>query len=148
MRDLERSRSFYERYFGAQAGVRYVNEQKQFTSYFLSFASGARLELMHTPTVEAALTAEDAELQGYAHLAFSVGSKQKVDALTERLRDDGYDVVGEPRRTGDGYYESVVLDPDGNHVEITVQRDDDVRHTQRAAAFLAPGVEHPAPTAV
>lgn len=119
-RDLERSRSFYERYFDAQAGARYVNEQKQFTSYFLSFASGARLELMHTPTVEAVLPAEDAEWQGYAHVAFSVGSEQKVDALTKRLRDDGYEVVGEPRRTGDGYYESVVLDPDGNRVEITV----------------------------
>jgi lactoylglutathione lyase len=118
--DLERARSFYEQYFDAQAGARYVNEQKQFTSYFLSFASGARLEIMHKPTVEAMLTTEDAEWQGYAHLAFSVGSEQKVDALTERLRTDGYEIVGAPRRTGDGYYESVVLDPDGNHVEITV----------------------------
>lgn len=118
--DLERARRFYERYFDAQAGARYENEQKQFTSYFLRFASGARLELMHKPTVAAALTAKNAESHGYAHLAFSVGSAQEVDALTERLRSDGYDVVGEPRRTGDGYYESVVLDPDGNRVEITI----------------------------
>ena len=118
--DLERARSFYERYFKAQAGPRYVNAQKQFTTYFLSFASGARLEIMHKPTVAAALASEGSERQGYAHLAFSVGSEQAVDNLTERLHSDGYEVVDGPRRTGDGYYESVVLDPDGNRVEITV----------------------------
>lgn len=118
--DLERARRFYERYFDAEAGSRYENEQKQFTSYFLRFASGARLELMHPPTIAQALVADDAEPQGYAHLAFSVGSEQAVDALTERLRRDGYVVASEPRWTGDGYYESVVLDPDGNPVEITV----------------------------
>lgn len=110
-RDLEGARAFYERYFDAQAGSRYVNP------HFLRFASGARLELMHKPTVAAALAGETRE---YAHLAFSVGSEQEVEALTERLRSDGYAVVGEPRRTGDGYYESVVLDPDGNRIEITV----------------------------
>lgn len=120
--DLERARHFYERYFDARAGARYENPRKQFTSYFLSFTSGARLELMHKPTVAAALAgdAPGTEREGYAHLAFSVGSEAAVDALTDRLRADGYRIAGDPRRTGDGYYESVVQDPDGNLVEITV----------------------------
>lgn len=118
--DLERARAFYEQYFDGTAGPRYENPAKQFTSYFLRFASGARLELMHRPDIVDALVGDDREALGYAHLAFSVGSEQAVDRLTERLRQDGYAVAGEPRRTGDGYYESVILDPDGNRVEITV----------------------------
>jgi len=118
--DLERARAFYETYFGDEAGPKYRNEEKNFTSYFLSFESGARLELMHTPALQSASVPEGAELQGYHHLAFSVGSEADVNQLTEEVRQDGYEVVGEPRRTGDGYYESVVLDPDGNRVEITV----------------------------
>lgn len=117
--DLDRSRAFYERTFGAIAGPRYHNPTKRFTSTFLRFASGARLELMHHPDVARAVY-DGPEPLGYAHLAFSVGSEDAVDALTDRLREDGVAVVGEPRRTGDGYYESVVLDPDGNRVEITV----------------------------
>lgn len=118
--DLEQSRSFYERYFDADAGPRYQNENEQFTSYFLRFDTGARLELMHKPTVASVPLSDGTDREGYAHLAFSVGSEQAVDHLTETLRQDGYEVAGEPRRTGDGYYESVVLDPDGNPVEITV----------------------------
>jgi lactoylglutathione lyase len=75
---------------------------------------------MHKPTIAAVFASEGTEPLGYAHLAFSVGSEHAVDDLTERLRGDGYEVVSGPRRTGDGYYESVVLDPEGNHVEITV----------------------------
>ena len=117
--DLERARTFYESFFDATAGDKYVNPEKQFSSYFLAFDSGARLELMHTPVMASAL--EDATATaGYAHLAFSVGSEHAVDALTDRLRDNGYEVIGEPRWTGDGYYESVVSDPDGNRVEITI----------------------------
>lgn len=116
--DLERSRTFYEHYFDATAGEKYVNPEKDFSSYFLTFDSGARLELMHTPALQA--KAEEAPLVGYAHIAMSVGSMEDVDALTENLRDDGYPVCSGPRRTGDGYYESVVLDPDGNHLEITI----------------------------
>lgn len=116
--DLERARAFYERYFDATAGEKYVNSEKNFSSYFLTFDSGARLELMHTPDIAAAQ--EGAPSVGYAHIALSVGSEQKVDALTARLREDGYAVCSGPRRTGDGYYESVVLDPDDNRVEITV----------------------------
>ena len=117
--DLDRSRAFYERAFGGEAGPRYYNPARRFTSTFLTFATGARLELMHRPDVTRALF-DGPEPLGYAHLAFSVGSEAEVDALTDRLRAEGVPVVGEPRRTGDGYYESAVLDPDGNRVEITV----------------------------
>lgn len=117
--DLERARQFYEQYFAATAGPRYHNPTKNFTSYFLRFASGTRLELMHRPAL---LPAADPATPagGYAHLAFATGSRAAVVALTERLRAAGYPVLGEPRTTGDGYYESVVADPDGNPIEITV----------------------------
>ncbi len=116
--DLERLKTFYETYFQAQAGPLYVNAAKQFSSYFLRFDGGARLELMVRADVSSA--ARLAQAPGYAHVALGVGSEAAVDALTRRLRQDGYAVVDGPRRTGDGYYESVVLDPDGNRVEITV----------------------------
>jgi lactoylglutathione lyase len=116
--DLERVRVFYERYFDVSAGEQYVNAEKDFSSYFLEFESGTRLELMHMPDIDAA--SEDSPTVGYAHIAISVGSEHAVDTLTERLREDGYTVRGEPRWTGDGYYESVVLDPDDNRIEITV----------------------------
>lgn len=117
--DLERSLSFYETYFGGVPGERYHNSEKKFTSYFLEFESGARLELMHHPDL-VSIQHELEYVTGYAHLAISVGSESAVNKLTRRLQNDGYRVVGEPRRTGDGYFESVVLDPDGNRVEITV----------------------------
>ncbi len=116
-RDLQRLIAFYVQYFEAAAGPRYFNPRRQFESCFLSFAKGARLELMSVP--ELAGLAE-APRVGLAHLAFAAGSEAQVDALTARLQSDGYQVLDEPRRTGDGYYESVVLDPDGNRVEITV----------------------------
>lgn len=117
-RDIERMRAFYETYFQASAGPRYVNERKQFTSYFLSFESGARLEIMSRPQV--APVNADAPPTGYAHLAVSVGSLEAVDAFAERFRREGHAVVDGPRRTGDGYYECVVLDPEGNRIEVTV----------------------------
>ena len=117
--DLERLRAFYETYFGAVAGPKYTNSAKGFESYFLTFPSGgARLELMRRACPHA--RAAGVEGSGWAHLAVSVGSADAVDLLTERLRSDGYEVVDGPRRTGDGYYESVVLDPEGARVEITV----------------------------
>lgn len=116
--DLERSRRFYENYFDATAGEKYVNPDKDFSSYFLTFDSGARLELMHTPGMATAL--EEEPVAGYAHIALSVGSERAVDSLTAQLQDDGYAICSGPRRTGDGYYESIVLDPDDNRVEITV----------------------------
>ena len=119
-KDLENLKTFYERYFEAQAASKYLNVQKRFQSYFLTFASGARLELMHRPDIPSMARQSGQEFPGYAHLAMSVGSEAAVDALTMRLVNDGYQRLDGPRRTGDGYYESVVLDPEGNHIEITV----------------------------
>ena len=117
--DLERARDFYRTYFGGQANDKYTNGAKRFSSYFLTFSGGARLELMHKPDLQN-LGQGSNNFLGYIHLAFSTGSREGVDQLTERLRRDGYPVLGEPRTTGDGYYESVVADPDGNLVEIAV----------------------------
>lgn len=116
-RDLERSRQFYVTYFGATANQKYHNPKKQFQSYFLSFDDGARLEIMQKTGIDRPLPES---VIGWAHMAVSVGSPEAVDALTDRLRTDGYTIAGEPRTTGDGYYESIVLDPDGNPIEITV----------------------------
>lgn len=114
--DLERTRQFYETYFGAVAGERYENPAKQFASYFLSFPEGgARLELM-TGTGYSSHTG----VQGYDHLALSVGSEAKVIELAERLKADGYSLVDGPRRTGDGYFEAVILELNGLRVEITI----------------------------
>lgn len=118
--DLERARRFYETYFAAQANPLYHNPRRDFRSYFLSFESGARLELMQMPGVPANANSVDAQATGLIHFAMSLGSERAVDELTERLRADGYRVVSEARRTGDGYYESCVLDPDGNRLELTV----------------------------
>ena len=118
--DLERLKSFYEKYFHILVGEKYVNPKKGFESYFLSFDSGCRLEIMTMPGINPCDKDVLKQFQGLTHYAISVGSKEKVDSLTEVLRTDGFQIVGEPRTTGDGYYESVVLDPDGNRVEITV----------------------------
>lgn len=115
--DLERSRTFYVKYFAAAANDKYTNPAKGFSSYFLTFDGGPRLELMHMPGI---MGSPDQQHFGWIHIAVSVGSKEAVDALTERLHADGYTIESEPRTTGDGYYESVVLDPDDNRVEITV----------------------------
>lgn len=118
--DIETLKMFYAIYFGAQANTKYINAQKHFQSYFLTFASGARLELMQRPDIKQRTgKSPDQEFAGYAHLAIAVGSDAAVDALTQRLVDDGYVRLDGPRRTGDGYYESVVLDPEGNRLEIT-----------------------------
>jgi lactoylglutathione lyase len=118
--DIERLRAFYETYFQAKSTPKYTNEKKQFHSYFLTFSSGARLELMQRPDIRAIEKAAAQEYLGYAHLALAVGSEAAVDGLTKRLIADGYARLDGPRRTGDGYYESVVLDPEGNRIEITV----------------------------
>ena len=117
---LEDLKAFYETYFGATAGEKYVNPRKGFESYFLTFEGGARLELMRMPTIPTSLNIVGTQSTGLIHFAMSVGSEAAVDQLTARLRADSYLVLDGPRRTGDGYYESVVLDPDGNRVEITV----------------------------
>jgi lactoylglutathione lyase len=117
--DLERLRDFYETFFGAQAGPKYKNPSTGFQSYFLRFEGEARLEIMQAPGIEGEKAASNTQAVGLAHLAFSVGTEAQVDALTARLQAAGFPPLSGPRRTGDGYYESVVLDPDRNRVEIT-----------------------------
>ena len=116
--DLEAAREFFEKYFAAQSNDLYHNKTTDFRSYFLTFDQGSRLEIMTKPGME------DAEKSlartGLIHVAFQVGSKEKVDELTNQLREDGYEVVSGPRTTGDGYYESCVVALEGNQIEITV----------------------------
>jgi lactoylglutathione lyase len=119
-RDVERIRDFYVRHFGARAGEPYRNPARGFDSCFLEFEGGARLEIMRTTQLELAEARPGAQRHGLTHIAVSVGSEARVDTLTGELRAAGFPVVDGPRRTGDGYYESVVLDPDGNRIEITV----------------------------
>jgi lactoylglutathione lyase len=116
--DIERCKTFYTSYFGATAGTPYVNPKKGFESCFLSFAEGARIEVMKTATLNPVVIEPGAQRMGLTHFAISVDSDQLVDDLSLRLAQDGYQVIDGPRRTGDGCYESVVLDPDGNRVEI------------------------------
>lgn len=118
VRDLEKSKGFYTQYFHMKCSEKYLNAKKGFSSYFLSFEEGARIEIMHRDDIQKSHK-NAALIFGFTHLAISVGSKEKVDELTEQLRGNGYQISGEPRTTGDGYYESVVLDPEGNAVEIT-----------------------------
>jgi len=108
-KNIEALKSFYEKYFGGKAGERYFNPTKNFQSYFLSFDNGCRLELMQKPEIPG--NQNTGEAAGLTHFAISVGSEAAVNDLTETLRSDGHRIVGEPRWTGDGYYESVVLDP-------------------------------------
>lgn len=117
---LDQLKSFYEMYFQAKAGTLYRNPAIGFESYFLSFSTGARLELMRVPGVRPLNDSLPGRTTGYAHLSFATGSEQTVNDLTARLQHDGFQVMREPRQTGDGYYESVVLDPDGNPIEITI----------------------------
>ena len=118
--DIEVMRSFYMKYFGATCGQLYVNKKKGFSSYFLSFQGGTRIEIMNRNDISEYQHDGDSSY-GLTHLAISAENKQEVDFLTETLRQDGYKVIGEPRITGDGYYESVILDPEGNQIEITEQ---------------------------
>ena len=116
--DLEATRDFFVKYFDATSNDGYHNKITDFRSYFLTFEDGARLEIMTRPNMVD--DSKDLQRTGYIHLAFSVGSKEKVDELTARLKNDGYEVTSGPRTTGDGYYESCVVGVEGNLVEITV----------------------------
>ena len=120
VRDLEGMRSFYEQYFQMHSGPKYHNQAKRFTSYFLSFPGGGRLELMHRPDVlpnPGAFPGQDC--LGFVRLGLEVETRSRVDTLTARLRDDGFPVLDGPRTTGDGYYESIVADPEGNRIVLT-----------------------------
>ncbi len=116
--DLEAARDFFVKYLGGTSNDGYHNEKTDFRSYFISFDDGARLELMNKPDMYD--MEKPLNRTGFIHIAFSVGSKEKVDELTENLRAAGYDVVSGPRTTGDGYYESCIVGIEGNQIEITV----------------------------
>lgn len=119
VRNLEKTRAFYTDYLGFKSGVKYTNKSNGFSSYFLTYKNGTRLELM-THAEIADSNGPRGKVLGLAHFAISVGSAEAVDKLTEKLRANGISIAGEPRTTGDGYYESVVLDPEGNRIEITI----------------------------
>lgn len=116
--DLEKTRDFFVKYLGATSNDGYYNEKTKFHSYFLSFDTGARLELMNKPNMED--QNKTMNRTGFIHIAFSVGSRERVDELTARLKEDGYDVLSGPRTTGDGYYESCVIGVEGNQIELTI----------------------------
>lgn len=116
--DLEGARDFFIKYLGAISNEGYHNKTTDFRSYFLSFDNGARLEIMNKPTMED--RNKDLSRTGFIHIAFSVGSKEKVDELTAQMENDGYQVISGPRTTGDGYYESCIIGLEGNQIEITV----------------------------
>ena len=116
--DLEKARNFFETYFGAVSNEGYHNPKTDFHSYFLNFKDGSRLEIMTKP--ELTDSGDFLNRFGYAHIAFSTGSKEAVDSLTLRLKEDGYNVISGPRTTGDGYYESCIIGFEGNLIEITV----------------------------
>ena len=118
--DIERLASFYAEYFGASIGAKYANPSKGFESRFLTFQSGARLELMKTSMLRPVTYERGVQRMGMTHLALSLGSAHRVDEVTATLREAGFAIEDGPRWTGDGYYESVIIDPDGNRLELTV----------------------------
>ena len=117
VKDLEGAKNFFIKYFAAKSNNLYHNPRTNFKSYFLTFDDGARLEIMTKPEIDDA--EKTLNRTGFIHLAFSVGSKEKVDALTAELKSDGYEVISGPRTTGDGYYESCIVGFENNQIEIT-----------------------------
>jgi len=121
--DLEAMKAFYCRLFSGKAGEKHQSSTEfhsNFESYFLTFESGSRLELMHMPTIPNGINSNGHEAIGLTHIAFSVEAKEEVDAMSKKATDLGYPVILEPHQTGDGYYEMCILDPEGNRVEVTV----------------------------
>ena len=116
--DLEKTKHFFISYLSAKSNDGYHNKNTGFKYYFLTFESGTRLEIMNKPNMED--IDKTLTRTGLIHIAFSVGSKEKVDKLTEQLKQDGYKVISGPRTTGDGYYESCIIGIEGNQIEITV----------------------------
>ncbi len=115
--DLEKARDFFVKYLNGTSDEGYYNPKEEFRSHFITFDDGARLEIMSKPGVDD--DDKGKERTGYDHLAFSVGSKERVDELTKQLNDAGYEVLRGPRTTGDGYYESCIVAVEGNRIEIT-----------------------------
>ena len=117
VKDLESEKDFFVKYFDGKPNEKYHNTKTSFQSYFLTFVGGTRLELMQKP--EMPNLEKPFNRTGWAHIAFSLGSRERVDELTAQLRIDGYEIVSRPRVTGDGYYESCFLDREGNQFELT-----------------------------
>ncbi len=115
--DVEAARDFFVKYLGGSSNAGYRNPNTGFRSYFITFDGGARLEVMSKPGI---VDMDKPERTGYAHVAFSLGSRERVDALTARLAADGFAVASGPRVTGDGYYESCVVAIEGNRIELTI----------------------------
>ena len=116
--DLEQAKEFFVKYLNGKANKMYHNIKTDFRSYFISFDDGARMEIMNKP--EMSDIEKPVNRTGYIHVAFSVGSREKVNELTNFLKTDGYEVISGPRTTGDGYYESCIIAVEGNQIEITV----------------------------
>src|SRR5438034_2202299 len=122
--DIELMRTFYEKYFDVRSNLKYENERKSFTWYFLTFPGGGRLELMHRPDIQRIPESQSScEFIGYAHLGVELGSRAAVDALTKRLQGDGFPLLDGPRRTGDGYYESMVARSEEHTSELQSHSD-------------------------
>ncbi|MGL6015096.1 MAG: VOC family protein [Selenomonadaceae bacterium] len=115
--DLEGAKEFFIRFFAAETNEEYYNPQTGLRTYFLSFTGGSRLEIMTRPGLLPG--GQEQFFTGYTHLAFSAGSRDRVDQLTKELAENGYEVLSGPRLTGDGYYESCICGPEGNQIEIT-----------------------------
>jgi lactoylglutathione lyase len=115
--DLEATKDFFVKYFNATSNEGYHNKTTDFRSYFLNFDDGARLEIMNKPQMKD--DEKSLNRTGFVHIAFSLGSKKAVDELTEKLKNDGYEIISGPRTTGDGYYESCIIGIEGNQIEIT-----------------------------
>jgi lactoylglutathione lyase len=116
--DLEKLVNFYVKYFNCTPNQKYTNHIKSFESYFLEFNGGMKLEIMSMPSISENKNDLQKQYIGITHIALSAGSREKVNQLTDTLRSDGYTVASNPRETGDGYYESCILDPEGNRIEI------------------------------
>lgn len=119
VKDLEKMKGFFKYYFDAEPGEKYANPQKKFSSYFLRFENNTRLEIMTKDDIMES-SPPDEKHTGWAHLAIATGSRDKVIEITEKLRKEGHLILGEPRTTGDGYFESVIQDPEGNRIELTI----------------------------
>lgn len=116
--NLDAVKNFFVTFLGGVSNDGYHNEKTGFRSYFISFEDGARLEIMNKPDMID--VQKELNRTGYAHIAFSVGSKEKVDEITNKLKEAGYEIVSGPRTTGDGYYESCIVAIEGNQIEITI----------------------------
>lgn len=118
-RDLEQMRQFFIDHFEAVSNKLYHNPRTGLRTYILTFPDGStRLELMQRPdTID--LDPSKPNI-GFIHVSFAVGSIEAVDEKTIELREAGYKVVSGPRNTGDGYYESCILGPEGIQIEITI----------------------------